>query len=135
MTVSRKLNFHRIVLSSIPGADWDEDSGGPFDELFSERLEKEVGVKPRVFSIRERIYAFANEERMALDPGKIHRSSEEKIQLLRRLAFLDVERDVRGMVGSADETVTLIKTRATSYSAQGREEALTRSHLINTSGG
>jgi len=126
-----KLNFRRIVLSGIPGADWDEESGGSFDQLFSDRLEKDFGIKARIYSIRERIYAFADEERMPLDPGKIHRSSEEKIQLLRRLAFLDVERDVRASGSIDGDSITLINTRATSYSAHGREEALSKRYLEN----
>jgi adenylate kinase len=120
--------FRRLVITNVPGADWDESSNAGFVERLQHRLQEEVGIRPEVSSIREILYRFASEENLQLDPIRIHRSPDEKVRLLRRLAFQDVERRLEN--GAEHENrITVVKTRATSYSSHGKEESLALRYL------
>ena len=103
--------FKRIVITNIPGADWASSSDLSFVQSLTKKLEEE-GVGIDVLSVRDLIYELAEEEDVALAPRVIHRASDEKVRLLRRLAFLQLEKKL-GNQGSS--RVAAMVTRATSY--------------------
>jgi len=123
-----KPNFTKILVTGIPGSDWDETTNEFFLETFKDRMANEHGLVVETFSVRELIYQFAKEEHVALVPHRIQRSSDEKIRLLRRLAFTNLEKHV-SLKDPASEIITVIRTSATSYSDHGKEESLTRRYL------
>src|SRR6266850_7088726 len=85
--------FKRLVITCIPGADFDPDFKKSFGTALKENLEQQ-GVNVENFSVRDLIYRFAEEEDVALAARVIHRASDEKVRLLRRLAFLELEKQL-----------------------------------------
>lgn len=120
--------FKRLLITSIPGSDWDEISNETFVGSFKERMEREHNIEVETFSVRELIYDFAKQEHIPLVPHRIQRSSDEKIRLLRRLAFTHLEKHL-ATKGENSTEITVIHTSATSYSDQGKEESLSRRYL------
>jgi adenylate kinase len=124
-------NFKRIVITGIPGSDLDETSNVFYVDALKQRLEsEEYRVKAQVFPVRDLIYGFAKQEHITLDQSKIHNfHSDKRIRLLRQLAFVELGRQLleRELTGSS--YIALIRTRATSFSAHGKEEALHRRYL------
>jgi hypothetical protein len=120
-----KPRFERIVLTNIPGADWDSNFEKSFVQSLTERL-KEKDLSLDVFSVRDQIYKFAEEEDVAIAPRVIHRASDEKVRLLRRLAFLQLENE---LAGQENAPVKLVVTRATSYADSTQEESLSMHYL------
>lgn len=120
--------FKRILVTSTPGSDWDESNGKTFAECFKERVWSGFKVPVEMLSVRTLIHSFAKDERISLNPNLIQRSSEEKIRLLRRLAFQEIEKRLIHPP-AADSTIFVIQTRATSYSDLGKEESLFRRYL------
>lgn len=126
---SPEPKFKTIVITSIPGADWDESTGQTFAEVFQERLKSGFSVDSEVFQVRRMIYELASEESIFLQPNQIHRSSDEKIRLLRRLAFQEVQQRISNSSAGGQSPLRVIKTRAISYSSHSKEESLTGSYL------
>jgi adenylate kinase len=120
--------FKKLLVTTIPGSDFDETCSETFLSSFEERMKHEHGVEVETFSVRELIYDFARQEHAPLIPHRIQRSSDEKVRLLRRLAFTHLEKHLSQKGENASE-ITVIHTSATSYSDQGKEESLSRRYL------
>lgn len=69
--------YKRIVITSIPGSDWDEVTSTSYVDALAEKL-KGRGVETKIHRIRDILYRFAKEEHIALDPSKIHNFSSDK---------------------------------------------------------
>jgi adenylate kinase len=121
--------YKRIVITSIPGSDWDEETNTSYVDALAARLE-ERGVTANIHHIRKILYQFAKEEHIPLDPTKVHNfSSDKKIRLLRRLAFGEIEKSLAVQNAQGNSVVTIIQTRATSLSSHGKEESLRMRYL------
>lgn len=123
-------NYTRIVITSVPGSDFDETTNAFYVEELQKRLSAVHRIRTEVFPIRDLIYKFAKQEHVAIDPTKIHNfSSDKKIRLLRQLAFVELDRQLIASDSTNPWDVALITTRATSFSAHGKEETLRRRYL------
>lgn len=124
-----KLNYNRMVLSCIPAADWDYALKKRFVEVLKEALENNYKISVEIFSVRKIIYDLARQERIPINPDKIHKSSDEELRLLRRMAFKEIGLKLNKSVKDTGFDLSIIETRASSYSEQSKEELLRSCYL------